>query len=184
MSKVFAVRRLDVKAFAEQGGRLVGADTVAAHERLMAETQGRNLESAVTWSLRGELRHPGHVKPEIWLHLQAQTALSLVCQRCLQPVMVPVSVDRPFRFVVDEATAEAEDDESEEDVLALTSNLDVMELIEDELLMELPVGPRHEVCPEPLPTESETGIDLGPDQERNPFALLQRLKGGKSSERS
>ncbi len=178
MGKGFAVRRLDVKAFAEQGGELAGEDTVGAHERLIAETQGRDPGSVVGWSLQGELRHAGHLRPQIWLHLQAHTSLSLICQRCLNPVMVPVAVDRPFRFVADEATAQAEDDQSEEDVLALTAGFDALELIEDELLMALPVGPRHEVCPEPVKL---TAVD--PDfgevhgEPRNPFALLQKLKG-------
>jgi uncharacterized protein len=177
MSKGFAVRRLDVKAFAEQGGQLVGQDTVAAHERLAAETQGREGGSAVTWSLAGELRHPGHLQPQFWLHLQARTALSLICQRCLAPVLVPVLVDRSFRFVEDEQTAAAQDDQSEEDVLAMSSSFDVVELIEDELLMELPVAPRHEICPDPVKTgvaDPEFGQEAA--QRQNPFALLEKLK--------
>jgi len=180
MGKGFAVGRLDVKAFAEQGGQVVGEDTVAEHERLVAETQGREGGSAVAWSLRGELRHPGHLQPEVWLHLQARTALSLICQRCLAPVLVPVVVDRPFRFVDDEEMAAAQDDQSEEDVLAMSSSFDVMELIEDELLMELPVAPRHEVCPEPVKSsvaDPEFGQDTA--QRQNPFALLEKLKTSK-----
>ena len=114
----------------------------------MAETQGRGGESPVTWSATGELRNPGHVHPEVWLHLKADAVLSLTCQRCLGPVDVAVAVDRSFRFVPDEDTAAAQDDESEEDVLALSRSFDLVELVEDELLMELPLAPRHEVCPE------------------------------------
>ncbi|MFC3217232.1 hypothetical protein [Comamonas sp. JC664] len=47
----------------------------------------------------------------------------------------------------DEATAAALDDESEEDVLVLAPQIDALELIEDELLMALPMVPMHEVCP-------------------------------------
>ncbi len=57
------------------------------------------------------------------------------------------SVDRSFRFVADEDTAAALDDEAEEDVLALSRSFDLLALVEDELLMALPVVPRHEVCP-------------------------------------
>jgi uncharacterized protein len=38
-------------------------------------------------------------------------------------------------------------------VLALEPALDLKELVEDELLLALPLVPRHEVCPEPLPFE-------------------------------
>ena len=64
---------------------------------------------------------------------------------------MPVSVDRAFRFVSDEALAAIQDEQSEEDVLAASRSFDLIALIEDELLMELPLAPRHETCPEPLP---------------------------------
>jgi uncharacterized protein len=60
------------------------------------------------------------------------------CQRCLTPVDVPLDVERSFRFVADEATAEALDDECDEDLLALSREFDLRELIEDELLMACP----------------------------------------------
>ena len=34
-------------------------------------------------------------------------------------------------------------------MLALSRALDLRELVEDELLLALPLVPRHEVCPEP-----------------------------------
>ncbi|RYF29796.1 MAG: DUF177 domain-containing protein [Comamonadaceae bacterium] len=181
MSKGFAVGRLDVRAFAEQGGRLAGEDTVVAHERLAAETRGRDGDRAVTWSVRGEMRNRGHHQPEIWLHLQARTVLSLICQRCLAPVLVPVVVERPFRFVADEQTAAAEDDESDEDVLALSNGFDVMELIEDELLMELPVAPRHDVCPEPVKSvAADPEFGQVSEERQSPFALLEKLRANKN----
>jgi uncharacterized protein len=179
MSKDFAARRLDVKAFAEEGAHLHGQEPLGALQRLMGETQGRGGESAVHWSARGELRNPRHVNPEIWLHLEADAILSLTCQRCLSPVDLPVSVDRSFRFVRDEDAAAAQDERSEEDVLALGRSLDLVELVEDELLMELPLAPRHEACPEPvkLAVADEDFEDASARRE-NPFALLGKLKGG------
>ena len=50
-------------------------------------------------------------------------------------------------FAPDEASAAALDDESEEDVLVFGGAFDLMELVEDELLMSLPLVPRHERCP-------------------------------------
>jgi len=180
MSKDFAARRLDVKAFAEEGAHLRGEEPLGTHERVMAETQGRGSESSVHWTAQGELRNPRHVHPEIWVHLQADAILSLTCQRCLAPVDVPVSVDRSFRFVADEDMAAAQDEQSEEDVLALSRSLDLAELVEDELLMELPLAPRHEACPEPLKrVASDEDFDDATARRENPFALLGKLKGGK-----
>ena len=47
------------------------------------------------------------------------------------------------------------------------------ELIEDELLLAMPIVPRHEVCPEPLVA---TVDELPDDPAPNPFAALAALK--------
>jgi uncharacterized metal-binding protein YceD (DUF177 family) len=96
------------------------------------------------------------------------------CQRCLTPVDVPLAVERSFRFVADEATAEALDDESEEDLLALSREFDLRELIEDELLMALPVVPRHDECPRPCRWPPATTILRRPVQ-KNPTRLPRWL---------
>src|ERR1035437_1582967 len=75
--KEFVARRLDVRRFAVEGGTLSGREPVEKHERLMTETQGRGAGATVAWSANGELRNPGHVHPEVWLHLRAQTVLPL-----------------------------------------------------------------------------------------------------------
>lgn len=182
MSKQFSPRRLDVRAFAEEGAQLSGQEALRSHERLLAETQGRGAESSVTWSAAGEMRNPLHVAPEVWLHLKAGALLSLTCQRCLQPVDVPVQVDRSFRFVADEQTASAEDDESEEDVLALSRTFDLVELVEDELLMEMPLAPRHETCPPVRLAVEDEGFEGSSARHENPFAVLGQLKGPKPRE--
>jgi uncharacterized protein len=181
MSKEFAARRLDVKGFAEEGATLKGEQPLREHARLLAETDGRGASSPVTWSASGELRNPRHVHPEIWLHLEAQTVLPLTCQRCLGPVDVTVAVDRTFRFAPDEDMAAAQDEESEEDVLALTRSFDLLELVEDELLMELPLAPTHETCPVSVTMAvADEDFEGAATQWENPFAVLGKLKSGKS----
>jgi uncharacterized protein len=181
MSKEFSARRLDVRGFAEEGATVGGQEPLCDLSRLFAETQGRRGESPVTWSATGELRNPGHVHPEIWVHLRAQAILALTCQRCLGPVDVPIAVERSFRFVADEEVAAAQDQESEEDVLALSRDFDLVELVEDEVLMELPLAPRHSICPVPVKLAvSDENFDTAAEQRENPFAILGRFKPGKS----
>lgn len=181
MAKDFDPHRLDVRRFAEEEAVLERTDGLPGFRRLMAEVEGDPGERTVTWSARGEMLNPRHVHPEIWMHLEAATALPLVCQRCLHPVDVPLVVDRSFRFVADEATAAAEDDEAEEDLLALSRNFDLLELVEDELLMELPVAPRHDVCPEPVKMSAEDpAFDAAGGERENPFAVLGKLRPGRS----
>ena len=119
----------------------------------------------------------------IWLHLSAEAALPMTCQRCLTEARIPLYVDRSFRFVADEATAEMEDDDSDEDLLAMSREFNLLELIEDELLMEVPVVPRHEECPVPVQMESsDADFEQANEQKENPFAVLQSLNVGKSAD--
>lgn len=176
MTKQFAARRLDVKAFAEEAGVLEGAEPVRLHPRLLAESQGRGADTPVAWTATAETRNPRHVQAQVWIHLKAETILSLTCQRCLNPVEVHVGFDRSFRFVADETTAAAEDEEAEEDVLALSQAFDIVELVEDELLMELPLAPRHETCPPVRLEVADEGFEGTSSRHENPFAALGQLK--------
>lgn len=179
MSRAFAPDRLDVRRFAEEGARLDGSSPLSAFERLLAETQGRGADAPVAWQAEGELRNPRHVQPEIRMHLQAHARLALTCQRCLQPVELPVAVDRDFLFVDDEAAAAALDDESEEDVLVTSRAFDLPALVEDELLMALPIAPRHETCPPVSLEVADPGFEAAEAEPRkNPFAQLGKLKPG------
>jgi uncharacterized protein len=177
MAKDFDPHRLDVSRFAEEAAELEGSQPLGSFRRLAAEGEGTDLARAVHWHARGEMLNPQHVQPEVWLHLEADAILPLTCQRCLLPVDVPIAVDRAFRFVPDEATAAAHDDESEEDLLALSRSFDLLELVEDELLMEVPVAPRHEACPVAVKMSAEDPEFASAEGEReHPFAVLGRLK--------
>ena len=181
MANHFDPHRLDVRRFAEEGGEIDSSEHLRSFGRLVAETpEDADLARNVRWRARGELINPRHHQPQVWVHLEADTTMPLTCQRCLTPVEVPLDVRRSFRFVADEATAAAEDDEAEEDLLALSRNFDLLELVEDELLMELPVAPRHDVGPEPVKMSAvDPDFDAAAAEKENPFAILGRLKPGK-----
>lgn len=181
MKQELLVTRLDIKAFAEAGGELARQDLLSKYERLMAETKGLGANSLVDWSARGERREiPGAVE-QLWLHLTARTRLPLTCQRCLGPVETPMAFSRSYRFVADEAVAEVQDEEAEEDVLALSQEFNLQDLIEDEFLMELPVVPRHELCPTEVQMQvADPDFEAPVAEKVNPFAVLAGLKGKKS----
>jgi uncharacterized protein len=180
MAKEFDPHHLDVQRFAEEQAVVQGSEGLRTFGRLLAETTDTERAHAVSWRASGELLNPSHHQPQVWLHLQADATLPLVCQRCLQPVDVALTVDRAFRFVADETSAAAEDDAAEEDLLALSRNFDLLELVEDELLMELPVAPRHEVCPEPVKmSAADEDFEAAGTERENPFAVLGKLKPGK-----
>jgi uncharacterized protein len=180
MPNEFDPRRLDVRRFADQNAELHASEELTAFPRLLGESLQPALPRHVDWQANGELRDPMHVEPQVWLHLDARTTMSLQCQRCLMPVDLALHVHRSFRFVNDEATAAAQDDASEEDLLALSRQFDLSELIEDELLMDLPVAPRHEICPIAVKmSAADADFNAEEEEEQHPFAVLGRLKGGK-----
>lgn len=130
-----------------------------------------------TWRAEGESRPVRGGASQTWLHLRASTRLSLVCQRCLGPVDTPLQAERSFLFVEGEDTAAQLDADTEDDVLALTRSLDLRTLVEDELLLAMPLVPRHELCPQPLPMAA--GDDEAGQEKPNPFAALAALKRGR-----
>ena len=145
--------------------------------RLAGSVLGAEPESApVYWQAEGEHRPVTGGEPEIWLHLSAQACVNMRCQRCLGAMAVALDVDRWIRFVRDASQAEALDAELEEDVLELERQMDLRELVEDELLLELPLVPRHDLCPEPLPMAEEPEQAEAPPARPNPFAALAQLK--------
>lgn len=171
-------RRLDVEAFADAAAEVVGEWPLAKLTRL-AEMACQDAEveplEPIRWAARGERRKAKPGQPQIWLHLSASAVLPLICQRCLQSSTTPVAVQRSFLFVAGEEAAAALDEESEDDVLALTRVVDLRALVEDELLLALPLVPKHQRCA--LPLVQAPGEALAEAEVAHPFAALASLKG-------
>lgn len=177
MSKEFDPGRLNVNRFAETGESQSGLEPVQRFKRLAAEMAVPAEGAQVRWAAAGQSRSGGHGTPVPWLHLEADTVIPLTCQRCLAPVDTELHVDRWFRFAPDEETAAAEDEDSEEDVLVASRDFDLRGLIEDELLMEIPVTPRHEVCPDPARLSAvDPDFEAAEAARPNPFAVLGELR--------
>lgn len=169
-----APRVIDVKPFCRDGTTVEAATPLASLRRLAGSLQGVP-DTAVPWSAAGSVKPVTGGAPENWLHLQAHTAVPLQCQRCLQTYLQDLQVDRRFLFVANESLAERLDEELEDDVLVMPARLDLAELLEDELILALPLVPRHEGnCPEPLPVPADT---LAQDAPAKPFAALAALRG-------
>ncbi len=170
------VRALDLLAFCREDGTLEGELPLADMSRLvLGLLDAPAAGAAAHWSARGELRPVTGGEPEIWLHLLARAGVTLQCQRCLKAMAQDVLVDRRFRFVHGEDKATALDEQIDDDVLALPARLDLIELLEDELILALPLVPRHAAaCPEPLPLPADDPLDA--DGAPNPFAVLASLR--------
>lgn len=180
-SRAFVPEKLDLAAFAHDGASLEGEWPATSLERLADAAAPEAPASgwpALGWQLHGEIRKPKGGAEQTWLHVTASAQVAQTCQRCLKPVQETIEVDRWIRFVGTEAEAAALDADSDDDVLALPRHLDARELIEDELLLALPLVPRHDVCPEPLPQAEADDVEAEEEQRPNPFAKLAALKRG------
>ncbi len=181
MDKTFDPRRLDIKAFAQAGAELQGQSPLTQWSRLLDEQMAgaRPEGHSVRWHLLGRMTPVTGGPARIGMTLSAEVDLPMQCQRCLTLVVETVQAEREFVFVADEATAEAMDDESEEDVLVISRDFDALSLVEDELILALPLVPRHEICPQTLPVDAVDEAFEAASQRPNPFAALAALKKDK-----
>jgi uncharacterized protein len=155
---------IDSLAFAREAGSLQGELPIASLTRLLdmlADSAGR-------LSYRVEGRVGPHNRPQLLLQLDG--ILSVCCQRCLEGIDYPVEVRGVLEFVDDEEdlTQEEIEDDSK-DFLPSQREVDVVALIEDEIILNLPLAPRHESCALP-----DTGQGTG---KMSPFSVLKGLTG-------
>lgn len=169
---------LPVEVFANEGASLQQRSPLAQMERLVASVQGSVEGLEVQWQVQGETRIQRYgAKPQVWLHLRATAQVPMTCQRCLSEASIPLEIDQSYRFVATEDEALDEDEGSEEDILVLSRDFNVLELLEDELIMALPTIPKHAECPlSPKFEVADADFSEGVPAKPNPFAVLQKLK--------
>jgi uncharacterized protein len=157
------MKHIDTARFCKENQFLAGTLTQADLPRLAAEVLD-GAAFSVAWQAKGE-------NPD-FLELSIVSKVQMKCQRCLGAMEESVDAQYRFEFVKDEAAAEAYDAESDDlDALVHSRQFDLQELIEDEMLMALPLASLHELCPEAGATAF-----LPVDPKPNPFAVLKNLK--------
>ena len=153
---------IDSLAFAQAGGLLQGKLPVKGFMRvldLLTDSAGD-----LAYRLQGRM---GPSRRQ--LILEVDGALRVCCQRCLEVIDYPVRIRSLLELVgnEEELTQEEIEDDSK-DFLTARKELDVAELIEDEIILDLPAAPRHESCVLP-----DTGAQA---KKESPFSALQGLK--------
>ncbi len=99
--------------------------------------------------------------------------LMLECQRCMQPMCYQVVIDNLLLVVASEKEAE-NCSEDYEPLLLTTDEVTLGDLLEDELLLKLPLVVKHNEaeCPVKIPTFRH--VDK-PKSSKKPFAALDTL---------
>ena len=104
------------------------------------------------------------------------TQISMQCQRCLQAVAVQIDADFALAAVHSEQEAALLPDNYEPLLLPLGEDVSLVELIEDEVLLNLPIVARHEVSECAASTKDvSTAADGAADDVYQPFAGLADL---------
>ena len=103
---------------------------------------------------------------------QLETSLALECQRCLQPLEMPMKMN--FRLMIDADEALLRDS-SVDTLYSDDGCIDIFEVVEDELILAIPLVALHEdtACNQHW---QATAIEAEADIKENPFAVLQQLK--------
>jgi uncharacterized protein len=182
-SRPLNVRALNIASLSRDALSVEGGWPLAQLHRLLPSLAALP-DGEVRWLAAGSLRPDPGRAPQTWLRLDLAADVVLECQRCLQPLAHRIQEQRNFRFVASEEEAERLDEETEDDVLAMPARLDLIALIEDELILCLPIVPRHVNCPQPLPgapAAEDSGDEQVPavdtaDSKPHPFAALKHWR--------
>jgi uncharacterized protein len=153
----------DAFAFARDGRVLEGTLAISKLDRLHDLLVGQDGE--VAYRLRGFKGDSG----EPMLHLEVSGLLPLACQRCLEAVPLILKSIACWNLFLLVPNCRKTNWKTTPGISCRWSELDVVELVEDEILLALPVAPRHEKCG--LPGAADAGERI------NPFAKLSGLQG-------
>ena len=156
---------IDAFAFGRSNEQQRGKLLVPTLERLRAECVSDQGE--VSWQLSGLMHASGYAGLQLEVHAQIQ----LMCQRCLVPFFFSVASVSTIILAdneqhADEIDAALEDDAIE--VVAGSRTFDIQALIEDEVLLAIPLSPKHEVCP-----AKEKPDAFAMTKKVSPFAVLK-----------
>jgi len=154
---------IDSIEFARERRRLAGELPVSSMSRLadMLADDGGSL----SWSVSGEC-DTDH-KP--FLVIEVAGELHLKCQRCLGALGHSLKIRSRLQLVPRGAVWPDEDLEDDRvDPIEASDDQPVLALVEDEVLLALPIAPRHRSCAMP-------GYDDG-SAVASPFAALATLK--------
>ena len=159
-------RAIDPARFAREKARVTGVLAVAQLPRLADLLFGR--EGVVSYAVEGDTSAKG--QPVLRINLTADLAVS--CQRCLERLPLHLDVRRDLVLVAAVADLDPlEDEDDGTDAIANAGSLDLHDLLEQEIVLSVPMAPRH--------PEDACGIQPGAatiGEAASPFSALARLK--------
>lgn len=158
--------RVNVRRLASRAAKLTGICPIGGCKRLLAVVSGTVGDAQVSLSFSIDGQH------RALMHCTVIATVEMPCQRCLEPMSVELVAEAVLALVITEEQA-ANLPAGYEPLLAKDDMVELASVVEDELLLVLPLAPSHDTegCSR---TESEPESPL--EDKPNPFAVLETLK--------
>jgi len=134
MSQAEVIDGLQFTRAALERRGVVGMERLPRLAQLQCSTEG------LEYQLRGGKANKG----KLCLRLSVRGSVKALCQRCLDPVQIPIAIDAELQLA--ENAREISEADDEIDRVLASRNMDVAWLVEDEVILELPMAARHEEC--------------------------------------
>lgn len=163
---------LDLARVSRQPLEQVGRVRIGGLSRLGALLADNGGETSLSLTAGDDGSGRVHVRGEV------QATLGLVCQRCLQPMRYEVATSFDLVWVTSEQDVEVVRQESCDPLLSADGRVKLSDLIEDELILALPIVALHDTD-ECNADRKRPDMNAGEPQmpaKQNPFAALAKLK--------
>jgi uncharacterized protein len=164
--------RVDTLQSVDKGTVYSGSIDVSELERLQDFLQDKRGQSQVEIKFGRDEQGI----PLLSGHCQAQVRMT--CQRCMNPVEVELSTDFELGIAFSDEQAKHLPKQYEP-VIAERNDIELLPVIEDELILSLPMYAYHTECDEnELVTKAEEVVPVPVETEapNNPFSVLEQLK--------
>lgn len=118
-----------------------------------------------------------------YLEGRLRAVLEVICQRCMEPMRVPVN----HAFVLGLVSSEHEADrlpDGYEPLLVDSNRMLLSDIVEDELILAIPIVPMHSPaeCPAGSPANAGRKEAVADEPRESPFAVLAGLKQGRDQD--
>ncbi|MBE9515457.1 MAG: DUF177 domain-containing protein [Proteobacteria bacterium] len=169
--------QIDPLRLAESATQLKGELPLKGMDRLLA---GLEADGLVSINLVFEPEGRSRVDMQGWI----EADVPVICQRCMGPMQLKVRTEVATHFAGPDAVLS---EEQRPDTTIVEKPLQLRHLVEDELLLGLPMVPIHEpeacsasqfIGQQPQAVEQEEADGNAGEEKENPFAVLAGLKSG------
>lgn len=164
---------IDPIQLAERGARLTGTLPLKGMARLTQNCLDDTGEVLVDLAFER-----GEGEEVLLMHGRLHVKLRVTCQRCLEGMDLTLEASPWFILARSEKRQEMLGEEP--DILVADKPLSLSGLVEDELLLAMPMVPMHELNQCPARAYVAAGTDSGPGRAeeggKSPFSVLRQLK--------